>query len=82
MAEGNDEKQVTMAVGRRLTVFAVRKGPKGTTWVRAGCAFVNRDSSLNLYLDVLPIDGQLHVREAAPSGAEATALPLFPEGGR
>jgi hypothetical protein len=26
-------------------------------------AFVNRDGSMNVYLDVLPLDGKLHVRE-------------------
>jgi hypothetical protein len=33
--------------------------------VRAGSAFVNKDGSMNLLLDVLPLDGKLHVREAA-----------------
>jgi hypothetical protein len=33
-------------------------------WVKAGSAFVNRDGSLNVYLDVLPLEGKLHVREA------------------
>ena len=52
-----------MEPGKRLAVFSIRKIKNGSIWVRAGSAFVNRDGSLNLYLDVLPIDGQLHVRE-------------------
>jgi len=48
---------------KRLAVFSIRKSRGGSIWVRAGSAFVNRDGSLNLYLDVLPIDGTLHVRE-------------------
>ena len=52
------------AAGKRLAVFSIREGKGGTVWVRAGTAFVNRDGSLNLALDVLPIDGRLHVREA------------------
>ncbi|MFT3710525.1 MAG: hypothetical protein QM817_23115 [Archangium sp.] len=36
---------------------------KHSTWTRAGSAFMNRDGSINVYLDVLPIDGKLHVRE-------------------
>jgi hypothetical protein len=50
--------------GKRLAVFSIREGKGGTVWVRAGSAFVNRDGSLNVLLDVLPLDGKLHVREA------------------
>src|SRR5690349_12399639 len=49
--------------GAKLIVWSLKKNPKGTTWTKAGRAFVNRDGSLNIYLDVLPIDGTLHVRE-------------------
>jgi len=48
----------------RYVVFAVRKTDKGATiWSRAGNAWVNRDDSVNIYLDVLPISGRLHIRE-------------------
>lgn len=30
---------------------------------RIGIGFVNRDDSINVYLDALPIDGKLHLRE-------------------
>ncbi|HTJ42721.1 MAG TPA: hypothetical protein VL463_11535 [Kofleriaceae bacterium] len=36
---------------------------KGTFWIRCGTAFVNRDQSINLYLDMLPRNGKLQVRE-------------------
>ncbi|MBL9037418.1 MAG: hypothetical protein JNG84_02780 [Archangium sp.] len=49
--------------GRRLAVFSIRAGKNGSIWVRAGWAEVNRDASVNLHLDVLPLDGRLHVRE-------------------
>jgi hypothetical protein len=49
--------------GIRYAVFSIRTHKNGSTWVRAGYAFVNKDDSMNLYLDVLPIDGTLHVRE-------------------
>ena len=60
---------------KRYAVFSLhedksRKG-KGTIWTRAGSAWVNKDGSMNLYLDVLPIEGRLHVREAGER-AEAT----------
>lgn len=66
---------------KRMQVFAIREdrgqkagaGEVGTAaWVKAGSAWSNRDGSFNVYLDVLPLDGRLHVREAidqAPEGA-------------
>jgi hypothetical protein len=48
---------------KRYAVFSIRKARNGSVWVRAGSAFVNRDGSMNVYLDVLPLDGTLHVRE-------------------
>ena len=58
-----------MVSGKRYQVFSVketkdREGRLTSVWVRAGSAWVNRDGSLNVYLDVLPLDGKLHVREA------------------
>ncbi|MBM4776381.1 MAG: hypothetical protein GQE15_01650 [Archangiaceae bacterium] len=55
--------------GKRYQVFSIREtkqsdGKVTSTWVRAGSAWVNRDGSFNVYLDVLPLDGKLHVREA------------------
>ncbi|MFO0599589.1 MAG: hypothetical protein U0228_30060 [Myxococcaceae bacterium] len=47
-----------------LAVFSIRPGRNGSVWVRAGWAEQNRDGSLNVYLDVLPMDGKLHVRES------------------
>lgn len=53
--------------GTRLEVFSVKErrvegNEKQSVWVRAGTAFVNRDGSMNVYLDVLPLDGKLHIR--------------------
>jgi hypothetical protein len=53
-----------MIPGKRLAVFSIRESKGGSIWVRAGNAFVNKDGSLNVVLDVLPLDGRLHVREA------------------
>lgn len=62
--------------GTRLAVFSIRTGKKGgSIWVRAGSAFVNRDNSLNVLLDVLPMDGRLHLREAAVERREPAPVP-------
>jgi hypothetical protein len=53
------------APGTRLTVFVMKTNEitNETTWVKGGSAFVNRDGSVNVYLDVLPLDGRLHIRD-------------------
>jgi hypothetical protein len=71
-----------LVTGKRLQVFSIKelieKNEKKTVWVKAGVAWVNRDGSLNVYLDVLPLDGKLHVREvqderrATPEKASST----------
>lgn len=57
--------------GKRLAVLAVVEQPDRaddsktyTRWVKVGVAFVNRDGSMNLYLDAFPIGtNKLQVRE-------------------
>ena len=60
-----------LEAGKRLAVFSIRAGKNGSVWVRSGQAEVNRDGSLNLTLDVLPLDGKLHIRESSERKAEA-----------
>ena len=55
----------TYAPGTRFEAFSVKSTVRGAqVWIRAGSAWVNRDGSINLYLDVLPLDGKLHIRRA------------------
>ncbi|MBI4367532.1 MAG: hypothetical protein HY543_12015 [Deltaproteobacteria bacterium] len=54
-----------MEGGRQLKeVYQIveREGMK-PQWVRIGIGFVNRDSSINIRLDALPLDGRLQVRD-------------------
>jgi hypothetical protein len=32
-------------------------------WIHIGIAFINRDGSINVRLNALPVDGKLHIRE-------------------
>lgn len=50
---------------RRLVVLMHSRDKEGVTrFVRAGHASANNDGSINIWLDQLPLDGTLHVREA------------------
>lgn len=65
-----------MTKGNRFTVFSIREGKTDegkliSVWVRAGSAWRNRDGSMNVYLDVLPLDGKLHIRETAEKDMDA-----------
>jgi hypothetical protein len=47
-------------------VYHITENKGKSYWTRVGVAFVNRDDSLNVKLDVLPIDGKLHIRDYVP----------------
>lgn len=45
-----------------LSPIAGKEGSK-THWMRAGVAYENKDGSINIYLDLLPTNGKLQLRE-------------------
>ncbi len=52
--------------GRRLQVWAIPESRDGEKafWVKIGVAFTNRDGSINLILDALPLGtNRLQIRE-------------------
>jgi len=46
-----------------------REGKKAI-WVKIGSAFVNRDDSLNVLLNSIPLDGKIHIRNRIKKGKE------------
>jgi len=63
-----------------LAVFAITERKDKTHWFKIGAAFPNRDGSVTLYLDALPLGtNRLQIREqrawdeARPNGGPATA---------
>ena len=62
---------------RAKAVFTIIEGEKleKPVFRRIGIAFVNKDQSLNIVLDALPVSGRLHVRdmEARPKDGEKEA---------
>lgn len=52
-------------------VFNIIEDKDGKSrWVKVGSAFVNRDESMNIYLDVLPRDGKLQIRSRQTNGTK------------
>jgi hypothetical protein len=43
--------------------FTKPTGEKGTRWMRVGTGFENRDSSVNIHLDLIPKNFELQLRE-------------------
>jgi hypothetical protein len=71
------------------TVYAILEKPgKRTFWMKVGIAYLNQDQSWNVYLDVMPFDGKLQIRddnlrprgEKSGTPAERT-VPSFDLGG-
>lgn len=45
-------------------VFNIVEGKDGKSrWVRVGSAFVNKDGSINAFLDAYPRDGKIQIRD-------------------
>ncbi len=54
MAEKNNDKK---------SVFALTERDQKTFWTRIGAAFTNKDGSVTVQLDALPVSGRLQIRE-------------------
>lgn len=57
-------------MAKRFDVFNVKEAPEGSKnksfWNKLGVAFENKDGSLSVHLDSLPIDGKLQIRAHVP----------------
>jgi hypothetical protein len=49
-------------------------------WVRIGVGFTNRDSSLNLRLDAIPVNGTIQVRDWEPYERRTDSMDEEPRG--
>lgn len=43
-------------------VYTIQQSGERSFWIKLGVAFVNKDGSLNVKLDGLPVNGSLHIR--------------------
>jgi hypothetical protein len=51
---------------RKLVYTVTEKGDK-TFWTRIGAAFQNRDGSINVRLEAVPVNGMLQIRDEEPA---------------
>ena len=64
-----------MDQGKMKVAYAITERNDKTFWNRIGVAFTNRDGSINVKLDALPIGGTLQIRDYEPrdEGARPSA---------
>ena len=51
---------------RDVYVITDREDGEKSRWSKIGVAFVNKDDSINVILDAIPITGKIHIRERTP----------------
>ena len=69
----NDQQQMDVAAPRkRLAAYQIieREGLEKAIFARVGTAFVNKDGSLNILLDSIPLGGKIQIREERDRSAE------------
>jgi len=57
----------TAAPAVKKIAYAVTEKGDRSFWTRIGVAFVNRDGSLTVKLDAMPVSGSIQIRDEDPS---------------
>lgn len=55
---------------KHKVVYTIIESGEKSFWRAVGAAFVNRDESLTVLLDALPVNGRLHIRDQAERDAK------------
>lgn len=58
----NSEPRPARALKAVYTIIDI-EGVEKSRWLRVGTAYINRDQSLSVYLDALPVNHKLHIRD-------------------
>ncbi len=56
----------TKQANKMKVVYSITERGESKFWNRVGAGFVNRDGSINLKLDALPVNGTLQIRDYEP----------------
>ena len=55
-----------MSDTKMKVVYVITKRDDKSFWNRIGVAFVNRDGSINVRLEALPVSGEMQIRDYEP----------------
>ena len=55
-----------MSQSNLKVVYVITKRDDRKYWNRIGVAFTNRDGSLNVRLEAMPVGGEMHIRDYVP----------------
>jgi hypothetical protein len=55
-----------MDTNKMKVVYTINERGERSFWTRIGVAYVNRDGSLNVKLDAVPVNGTMQVRDWTP----------------
>lgn len=68
----NNGNKLTNNKCKGVWTIVENEGGNKPRWVRLGTAFVNRDSSMNVYLEAAPKSFKLHIRDLEPEHTAAS----------
>ena len=60
-----------MEQSKMKIAYVVTQRGTNKYWTRIGVAFVNRDGSINVKLEAVPVSGEIHVRDYVPRDESA-----------
>ena len=55
-----------MDASKMKIAYVVTQRGTNKYWTRIGVAFVNKDGSMNVKLEAVPVSGEIHVRDFVP----------------
>lgn len=64
-----------MNESKRKVAYVITQRNGKNHWTRIGVGFVNRDGSVNIKLEAIPVSGELQIRDQVPRDAQLTVLP-------
>src|SRR5262249_4592303 len=67
-------------VAKMKTVYAITERGGRSFWTKIGVGFANRDGSISLRLDAVPVNGTMQVRDYEPREWERKSREVEPNG--
>ncbi len=55
-----------MEASKMKIAYVIKERNGSKYWNRVGVAFVNSDGSINVKLEAVPVNGELHIRDYVP----------------